>query len=230
MGPPSVSVRHALSPSKGGQRPRASRFLVAHPVPESSKLHEDISDEIFESNITSDDEVWQMFFDRASRIGPKGKIIAGVGVVFISPQNHVLPRAFSLTEPCSNNVAEYNALLIGFQLTHEMRVRYLEAYSDSKLIINQVKGEYEVRHRDLVSYYHAVIKMANSFDGFYIGHVSRSQNTKADALAALAATLALPIDTTYHLTVAIRHLVCPKYVLKTKEVHSISKNFEPRDW
>ena len=39
----------------------------------------------FESNITSEDEVWQMFFHGASRIGPKGKIIASVGVVFISP-------------------------------------------------------------------------------------------------------------------------------------------------
>ena len=38
---------------------------------------------------------WHMFFDGASRIGPKGRIIAGMGVVFISPQNHVLPRAFS---------------------------------------------------------------------------------------------------------------------------------------
>jgi len=95
-----------------------------------------------------------------------------VGVVFISPQNHVLPRAFSLTEPCSNNVTEYNALLIGLQLAYEMGVRYLKAYGDSKLIINQVKGEYEVRRADLVPYYHAVIKMANLFDGFYIGHVS----------------------------------------------------------
>jgi len=153
-----------------------------------------------------------------------------VGVVFISPQNHVLPRAFSLTELCSNNVAEYNALLIGLQLAHEMRVHYLEAYGGSKLIINQVKGEYDVRNRDLVPYYHAVTKMASSFDGFYISHLSRSQNTKADALAALAATLALPINTTYHLTVASRHLVCPKHVLKTKEVHSILTDFEPRDW
>jgi len=72
--------------------------------------------------------------------------------------------------------------------------------------------------------------MANLFDGFYIGHVSRSQNTRADALAALAATLALPIDTKYHLTVAARHLVCPKHVLKTKEVYSVSTDFEPRDW
>jgi len=83
-----------------------------------------------------------------------------------------------------------------------MGVRYVEAYGDSKLIVKQVKGEYEVRHEDLVPYHHAVIEMANSFDGFYIGHVSRLQNTKADTLAALAATLTLPIDATYHLTVA----------------------------
>ena len=88
-------------------------------------------------------------------------------------------------------MADYDALLIGLQLAHEKGVRYLEAYGDSKLIINQIKGEYEVRHADLVPYYHAVIKVANSFNGFYIGHVSRSHNTKADALAALAATLAL---------------------------------------
>ena len=129
-----------------------------------------------------------------------------MGVVFISPQNRILPRTFSLTEPCSNNVAEYNALLIGLQLAHKMWVCYLKGYGDSKLIINQVKGEYEVRHGDLIPYYHAVIEMANLFDGFYIGHVSRSQNTKADALAALATMLALPVDTEYHLTVATQHL------------------------
>ena len=63
-------------------------FLAAHPVPESSKLHEDIPDEVFESNITSEDEVWQMFFDGASRIDPKGKIIAGVGgYVYLSTKS-----------------------------------------------------------------------------------------------------------------------------------------------
>jgi len=98
------------------------------------------------------------------------------------------------------------------------------------LIINQVKGEYEVRHEDLIPYHHAVIEMANLFNGFYISYVSRSQNTKADALAALATMLALPIDTMYHLRVATRHLVCSKRVLKTKEVYNISTDLEPRDW
>jgi len=70
-----------------------------------------------------------MFFDGASRTDPKGRIIAGVGVVFISPQNHALPRAFSLTEPFSKNVAECNALLIGLQLAHEW------GYAISKLMV-----------------------------------------------------------------------------------------------
>ena len=44
------------------------------------------------------------------------------------------------------------------------------------------------------------------------------------------ATLALPIDTTHHLTMATRHLICPKHVLEIKEIHVTSMDFEPRDW
>ena len=146
-----------------------------------------------------------------------------------SKQVPTLPRAFPLMESCSNNIVECNALLIGLQLAHRMGVRYLEAYGDSNLIINQVKGEYEVRHEDLVPYYHAVIELANLFDGFYIRHVSRSQNTKANALAALAMTLALPVDTEYNLTVATRHLVCSKHMLRTIEVYNISTDLKRRD-
>ena len=70
-----------------------------------------------------------------------------------------------------------------------------------------------VCHEDLIPYHHAPIKLANSFDDFYISHVSHLLNIKAGALAALTTTLALPVDTTYHLTVATRHLFCLKYSL-----------------
>jgi len=69
-----------------------------------------------------------------------------------------------------------------------------------------------------------------TFDGFYISYVSHFQNTKADALAMIAATLALPADTSYCLTVATCHLFCPKFSLESSEVHTISTHFEPRDW
>ena len=88
-------------------------FLAAHLVPETSKIYTNIPDKVIEENMTLEGDIWQMFFDDASRIGPTGKIIIGVGMVFISPKNHILSHAFSLTESCSNNVAEYNALLIG---------------------------------------------------------------------------------------------------------------------
>ena len=82
----------------------------------------DISDEVIEANIASEDDVWQVFFNGASRTDPTGKIIGGVGVVFVSSENHILPRAFSLTEPCSNNVTKYNALLIDLQLAQQIGV------------------------------------------------------------------------------------------------------------
>jgi len=67
-----------------------------------------------------------------------------MGVVLISPHKYVIPHAFLLTEPCSNNIAEYNALLIGMQLVEEIEIKNLEAYDDSKFIVNQVCGEYKV--------------------------------------------------------------------------------------
>jgi len=74
--------------------------------------------------------VWQLFFDGASRTGPRENIVAGVGVVLVSPQSYVFSRAFSLTEPCFNIVAEYNALLIRMQIAYEISVKNLKAYGD----------------------------------------------------------------------------------------------------
>jgi len=55
----------------------------------------------------------------------------------------------------------------------EIGVKNLEAYGDSKLIVNQVRGEYEVRHEDLTPYHNATIHMAERFRNFYIDHVPR---------------------------------------------------------
>ena len=139
-------------------------FLAEHPDPKAAKLYDDLPNEVAEVCLTQTSikrQVWQLFFDGASRTSPKGHIIVGVGVVLISPQNYVIPQVVSLTEPCSNNIVEYNALLIRMQLADEIGVKNLEAYGDSKLIVSQVRGEYEVRHEDLVPYYIATVHMAD---------------------------------------------------------------------
>ena len=59
------------------------------------------------------------------------------------------------------------------QIADEIGVKNLEAYDDSKLIVNQVHREYEFRHEDLVPYYNATIYIAEMFRNFYIDHVPR---------------------------------------------------------
>ena len=59
------------------------------------------------------------------------------------------------------------------QIADKIGIKNLEAYGDSKLIVNQVRGEYEVRHEDLIPYFNAIISMAEKFGNFYIDHVPR---------------------------------------------------------
>jgi len=94
-------------------------------------------------------------------------------VVLVSPQTYIIPHAFSLMESCSNNIVEYNALLIGMQLAEEIGVVHLAAHGESNLIANQVRGKYEVRHEDLVLYHNVTKNMAEIFKNFYIDHVPR---------------------------------------------------------
>nr|ABD63081.1 hypothetical protein 17.t00008 [Asparagus officinalis] len=93
---------------------------------------------------------------------------------------------------CSNNIAEYNTLLINLDIAKQLGVKHLEVYGDSQLIVNRVKGEYELSNEDLILYHTVAIALANSFESFYIDYIPRLKNTYADALASLAATLALP--------------------------------------
>ncbi|ONK57953.1 uncharacterized protein A4U43_C09F6000 [Asparagus officinalis] len=166
-------------------------LMVNHPLGGKVDLYQDMPDETYEANTVSREQVWQLYFNGVARENPSGPIVARVGVVLISPQNYILPRAISLTELYSNNMAEYNALLIGLDMAKELGVKHLEAYGDSQLIVSQLKGEYKIRNKDLILYHTATITLANSFEGFYIDYVPRLRNTYADTLASLATILAL---------------------------------------
>jgi len=63
-------------------------FLADHLVPRTSKLYDNLSNEIAEVNLiedSSEEHVWQLLFDRASTTNLERNTIAGVGVVLISP-------------------------------------------------------------------------------------------------------------------------------------------------
>ncbi|XP_020263021.1 uncharacterized protein LOC109838999 [Asparagus officinalis] len=160
----------------------------------------------------------------------RSKISSGVGVVLISPEKHVIPRAYSLIEPFSNNVAEYNALLIGLSFAKELGVEYLEGFGDSQLIINQVRREYEVKNQDMIPYHKAAIEVAKSFEDFFIEYIPCLQNAYAYALAILAVSIAQPPEIEQVVTVRTHQLFIPECTLDTDEVHATRIKLEPRDW
>ncbi|GAA0173897.1 hypothetical protein LIER_27404 [Lithospermum erythrorhizon] len=88
-------------------------FLADHPLPTKWKLCDELQDEdLMNIGIMP---LWQMYFDGAAhQEGP------GTGVVFITPQQDLLPYSFSLSHQCSNNVAEYQTLILGLEVTADL--------------------------------------------------------------------------------------------------------------
>src|SRR4051812_14773756 len=111
-------------------------------------------------------------------------------------------------------------LAIGAQLG----IRNLQAYGDSELIVNQLRGEYEVRSNDLTPYFNSALQMAEQFEGFYIGHVSRLDNTHADVLANLATSLCLQAGECQSVMVFARSLFHPKYTFPKDPIESNTAN------
>ncbi|XP_020410280.1 uncharacterized protein LOC109946529 [Prunus persica] len=110
-------------PQKAIKGQALADFLAAHPTPGNMELSNDLADE---EVFTTEALICQLYFDGAAR--GKG---AEAGLVFITPSGGLIPYSFSLLALCSNNVAEYEALIIGLEIALEMHIDYLQAYGDS---------------------------------------------------------------------------------------------------
>ncbi|KAM1643188.1 hypothetical protein ACFX2K_013023 [Malus domestica] len=174
-------------PAKAVKGQALADFLADHPISADWKISDDLPDEeVFYIDIFP---TWTMFFDGSARADG-----AGAGVVFMSPQSHILPYSFQLSELCSNNVAEYQAMIIGLQMAINMGIIALEIFGDSKLIINQLLTEYEVRKDDLIPYFRLATQLLQEFETVTLEHVPRKENQMADALANLASSMTLGED------------------------------------
>ncbi|GLT30220.1 hypothetical protein SLA2020_050340 [Shorea laevis] len=112
--------------------------------------------------------------------------VVDIGVIFVTSNDKILPYAFMLTQHFSNNMTEYQALIIWLEMAIVIRITCLKVFGDSKLIINQLLSLYEVKKPELVPYINYATKLLNQFDQFTIKHVPRLENKLANALANLA--------------------------------------------
>ncbi|MGQ9604210.1 MAG: ribonuclease HI family protein [bacterium] len=135
----------------------------------------------------------------AQKLTPKVKVIvyadgasvgnpgdSGCAALVVDEQGNVLAEDYRYLGKNTNNYAEYQGVILGLKMALRIGAREVEMRLDSELLVNQIKGEYKVRSRNLAKQYQKVMELIRNFEGFKIVQVDRSQNKDADRLATLA--------------------------------------------
>ena len=124
---------------------------------------------------------WQLFVDgAANKKGP------GIGIVMVSPNGITLEKSLRLGFVATNNEAKYEALPAGMKAVQKLGGKIIKAYYDSRLVVGQVQGEYEVKDPRMLWYLGRVKRLSRDFHSFTLEQVPRDKNSHADSLATLA--------------------------------------------
>ncbi|XP_070045529.1 uncharacterized protein [Nicotiana tomentosiformis] len=84
---------------------------------------------------------WRMFFDRATNF--KG---VGIGALLISESGQHYPASAKIRFPCTNNMAKYEACILGIRIAIDMNIKELLVTGDSDLLIHQFQGEWSTKN------------------------------------------------------------------------------------
>jgi ribonuclease HI/pterin-4a-carbinolamine dehydratase len=136
------------------------------------------------------DEV-KLFGDGGSRGNPGP---SASGFVILDMEDTVLVDKGVYLGVTTNNQAEYTALKLGLEEALSMGVKQVHVYMDSLLVVNQMKGIFKVKNRDLWPIHDAIKGLAAKFEHISFSHVPREFNKLADAAVnrALDEQLDLP--------------------------------------
>jgi ribonuclease HI len=129
-----------------------------------------------------DDEAWTVFCD-----GSWGTFGTRADAILISPSKIRTYYAARLQFNCINNIAEYEALLLGLPKVKAMRIRRAILKSDSQVITGHIDKSSRARDPKLKKYLDIVQRMEASFAGFSVKNILRGENEHADLLAKSAA-------------------------------------------
>ena len=122
-----------------------------------------------------------MVFDGASNaLGNR------IGVVIISPEGCHTPFTARLCFDCTNNMAEYEACILGLRAAIDLKIKHLDVFGDSALVISQVKGDWDTKHPNLIPYKEFVLSLIPYFEEITFEHFPREENQLADALETMS--------------------------------------------
>ena len=118
--------------------------------------------------------------DGASRGNP-GK--AGIGVAIFDKNYHLLEELCKFIGESTNNVAEYQAMILAAQKAVAYNARRVTFKTDSELLVRQLNGAYRVKSQNILPLYHELTILLGKIPEWKIQHVRREENVCADALA-----------------------------------------------
>ena len=122
----------------------------------------------------------RVFTDGAARGNPG---LAGAGAVILDEKGRVLARLGRFLGKQTNNVAEYQGLLLGLRRARQMGAREVEVRADSQLLIRQLQGKYAVKNEVLKRLHEEALALLRSFERYELTHIPREQNTLADEMS-----------------------------------------------
>ncbi|CAL2271628.1 unnamed protein product [Prunus armeniaca] len=132
---------------------------------------------------------WKLYFD-----GSKTDIASGAGIVLEEPLGIRHYYSFQLDFQCTNNRAEYEALIIGLEMLVELGIQSVEILGDSMLVLKQIAGEYKCLSPSLVVYLVAARNLLTEFREATWEHIPREENFAANELAQVATGIQMPED------------------------------------
>ncbi len=140
-------------------------------------------DEIFNCLKQDKQSTYELYTDGASKGNPG---LSGIGYV-IKKNGVVVDETCKSIGVATNNIAEYTALIEGLKKLLDLKIKSINVYSDSELMVKQINGEYQVKNSKIKPLYAQVKDLANQFDYFSISHIPREKNRLADKLSKEAA-------------------------------------------
>ena len=122
---------------------------------------------------------------------------AGYGALVVDAETgDVLAERSEAIGTATNNVAEYRGLIAGLIAARELEARQVDVRMDSKLVIEQMTGRWQVKHPAMRPLAAEAAQLRQAFDSVTFAWVPREQNTRADRLANQAMDRAAGLPST----------------------------------
>ena len=132
-----------------------------------------------EDSVSSSDMSYKLFTDGASQLDRNN---AGIGGLLKSGQEIVFSFAENIGD-CTNNEAEYLALIRGIELCIKNKILDVEIFCDSELIVRQVNGDYKVKNERMIKLHAKALDLCSMLGKWSVSHVLRDKNAEADLLS-----------------------------------------------